>query len=179
MTNILILSFNKFHEERESETDRMFSKHGFIVFGIKSSWRTSVQRSLSGHSAVFIYLVAAAAAFLAMVLAPFLLCFLAKRMFLRNLGSTCNRKQALKHWTTRADWSWGNPHDNHELTARGVTLISVAPEPLRPRPTGAEHHRKWSSIHSQINTAAVLGLIWFSFDCDSVLDTHQVHVSQV
>lgn len=26
----------------------MFSKHGFIVFGIKSFWRTSVHRSLSG-----------------------------------------------------------------------------------------------------------------------------------
>lgn len=181
---------------RERETDTAFPKHGFIVFGIKSFWRTSVHRSLSG-----LHLFSRRRrCFPSDSPRPLLVMFLGKAHVPQKLGiHLLQETQALKPQEPntnrlKLELSFtqnprGNPlitAMNHELTCYWVcdpyklntTCTSVAVtglsdhHALHQNITGrSELKRIWGTFHSQINTGPVLGLIWFSFDwqaCDSI-----------
>lgn len=60
----------------------LLTKHSFIV--MVETWKADTHGG--DRTAVYFAWTAFCAAFM-----PFLLCFLAKRMFLRNLGSTCSK----------------------------------------------------------------------------------------
>ncbi len=85
--------------KREKSDVGLLTKHCFIV--MVETW--DADRHGGDRMAAYFAWTAFCAAFM-----PFLLCFLAKRMFLRNLGSTCRkeRKQTAKWAGGTQVWRW-------------------------------------------------------------------------